>query len=98
EIRAYDLNPDPLERLKAKGVKPVESVREVAEKSEIVFLSLPGAPQLKEVCVCRASLLIHQRPGTYIVDLSTTPVGLPRALDGRFSARGIHFMDAPVAR
>jgi 3-hydroxyisobutyrate dehydrogenase-like beta-hydroxyacid dehydrogenase len=98
EVRAYDINPEPLERLKAQGVKPAESVREVAEKSEMVFLSLPGAPQVKEVCVGRASLLIHQRPGTYIVDLSTTPVGLTRDLEGRFSARGIHFLDAPVAR
>ena len=81
EIRAYDLNPEPLERLKAKGVKPVESVREVAEKSEVVFLSLPGAPQVKEVCVGRASLLIHQRPGTYIVDLSTVPPAFLEVLD-----------------
>ena len=97
-VRAYDIKPEPLERLKAKGVKPVESVREVAEKSEMVFLSLPGAPEVKEVCVGRGSLLIHQRPGTYVVDLSTTPVGLTRDLAGRFAARGIHFLDAPVAR
>jgi hypothetical protein len=98
EVRAYDTNPEPLERLKAQGVKPVESVREIAEKSEIVFLSLPGAVEVKQVCVGRASLLIHQRPGTYIVDLSTTPVGLTRDLEGRFAARGIHYLDAPVAR
>jgi 3-hydroxyisobutyrate dehydrogenase-like beta-hydroxyacid dehydrogenase len=98
EVRAYDTNPAPLERLKADGVKAAESVREVAEKSEIVFLSLPGAVEVKQVCVGRASLLIHQRPGTYIVDLSTTPVGLTRDLEGRFAARGIHFVDAPVAR
>jgi len=98
EVRAYDVNPEPLERLKAEGVKVAESVREVAEKSEVVFLSLPGAVEVKQVCVGRASLLIHQRPGTYIVDLSTTSVGLTRDLEGRFSARGIHFMDAPVAR
>ncbi|HYL91436.1 MAG TPA: NAD(P)-dependent oxidoreductase [Burkholderiales bacterium] len=98
EVRAYDVRAEPLERLKAQGVKPAESVRQVAEKSEIVFLSLPGALEVKEVCVGRASLLIHQRPGTYIVDLSTTPVALTRDLAARFSARGIHFVDAPVAR
>jgi len=98
EVRAYDLRPEPLERLKADGVKPADSIREVAEKSEIVFLSLPGAVEVKQVCVGRASLLIYQRPGTYIVDLSTTSVALTRDLEARFSARGIHFMDAPVAR
>src|SRR5438876_11129072 len=98
DVRAYDIAPEPLERLKAHGVKVAESVREVAEKSEVVFLSLPGAVEVKQVCVGRASLLIHQRPGTYIVDLSTTSVGLTRDLEGRFSARGIPFLDAPVAR
>ena len=63
-----------------------------------MFLSLPGAVEVKQVCVGRASLLIHMRPGTYIIDLSTTPVGLTRDLEARFSARGIHFIDAPVAR
>ena len=98
DVRAYDIAPEPLERLKAHGVKPAESVREVAEKSEMVFLSLPGAVEVKQVCVGRASLLIHMRPGTYIIDLSTVPVGLTRDLEGRFSARGIHYVDAPVAR
>src|SRR5437763_10393051 len=64
----------------------------------MVFRSLPGVVELKQVCVGRASLLIHMRPGTYIVDLSTVPVGLTRDLEGRFAARGIHFVDAPVAR
>ena len=98
EVRAYDIAPEPLERLKADGVKPAASVREIAESCDTVFLSLPGALEVKQVCVGRASLLIHMRPSGYIIDLSTTPVGLARDLEARFSARGIHFVDAPVAR
>jgi len=98
EVRAYDIRREPLERLKPHGVEPAESVREVAGKSEIVFLSLPGAPEVKQVCVGRSSLLMHMRPGTYVIDLSTVPVGLTRDLEARFGARGIHFVDAPVAR
>ena len=33
-----------------------------------------------------------------VVDLSTTPVNHTRDLHARFAARGIHFVDAPVAR
>ena len=97
-VFAYDVNREPLERLREQKVKPADSVREVAEKCDTVFLSLPGAVEVKQVCVGRASLLIHMRPGTYVIDLSTTSVGLTRDLEGRFSARGIHFVDAPVAR
>ncbi len=98
EVRAFDIRPEPLERLKEHGVKVMPSVRELAEHSEMVFLSLPGAKEVKDVCVGRASLLIHLRPGSYIIDLSTIPVSLARDLEARFAARGIHFIDAPVAR
>jgi 3-hydroxyisobutyrate dehydrogenase-like beta-hydroxyacid dehydrogenase len=97
-VYAYDIAREPLERLAAHGVKPAESVREVAERCDTVFLSLPGAVEVKQVCVGRASLLIHMRPSGYVIDLSTIPVGLARDLEARFAARGIHFIDAPVAR
>ena len=95
---AYDVAPEPLERLKALGVEPAGSVREVAERSDVVFLSLPGGKEVKLVAAGPGSLLIKLRAGAYIVDLSTTPVQLVRELRERFSARGIHFVDAPVAR
>jgi len=38
------------------------------------------------------------RPGTLVVDLSTTPVGLARAVAARLEAAGLAFADAPVAR
>lgn len=98
EVFAFDVKPEPLERLAGIGVKAVSGAREIAEHCEVVFLSLPGGAEVKEVCVGRASLLMFMRPGSYIVDLSTTPVALARELHARFAARGIHFVDAPVAR
>lgn len=98
EVRAYDIATEPLERLALHGVKAAASVPEIAEHSEIVYLSLPGALEVKQVCLGRGSLLVHMRPGTYILDLSTVPMALARDLEARFSARGIHYVDAPVAR
>jgi 3-hydroxyisobutyrate dehydrogenase-like beta-hydroxyacid dehydrogenase len=79
-------------------VTPAESVRDVAEHADVVFLSLPGGPQVQEVCMGAGSLLTHLKPGGLVVDLSTAPVSLARELHARFAARGIHFADAPVAR
>src|SRR5262245_55140816 len=98
KVCAYDMAPEALARIKAHGVEALDSVRAVAEKSDIVFLSLPGGKEVKLVAAGPGSLLIRLRAGGYIVDLSTTPVGLVRELRERFSARGIHFIDAPVAR
>jgi 3-hydroxyisobutyrate dehydrogenase-like beta-hydroxyacid dehydrogenase len=98
KVMAYDVATEPLERLGAHGVKVAESVRDIAEHCETVFLSLPGAAQVKEVCVGQGSLLTHMKPAHYVIDLSTTPVALARDLAQRFQARGVNFIDAPVAR
>ena len=98
EVLAYDVSPAPLERLAAHGVKAAASVKEVAERCEAVFLSLPGAAQVKEVCIGQGSLLTHMKPATYVLDLSTTPLALARDLAARFQAKGVSYIDAPVAR
>lgn len=98
EVIAYDVNPEPLERLKQVGVQAAASVREVAERCNMVFLSLPGVAEVKTVCAGPGSLLLHMYAGSYIIDLSTVTVALARDLHERFSARGIYFADAPVAR
>jgi len=98
KVCAFDISHEALERAAKFGAEPLGSVREVAEKSDIVFLSLPGGKEVKLVAAGPGSLLIKLRAGGYIVDLSTTPVALVRELRERFSARGIHFVDAPVAR
>jgi 3-hydroxyisobutyrate dehydrogenase-like beta-hydroxyacid dehydrogenase len=98
EIRAYDSDLDALSQMDEPGVAPAESIKEVAERADIIFLSLPGWQQVSGVCLGAASLLSHLKPGGLVVDLSTTPVNHTRDLHARFAARGIHFVDAPVAR
>jgi hypothetical protein len=98
DVLGFDLDPAPLARLKEEGVDAAGSVREIAERCNVVFLSLPGVAEVKNVCAGPSSLLLHMRSGSYVVDLSTTTVALARDLNSRFAARGIHFADAPVAR
>ncbi len=98
EVRAYDADLDALSQMDEAGVTPAESIRDVAEHADIIFLSLPGGPQVNSVCMGSGSLLTHLKPGGLVVDFSTTPVNLARDLSARFLARGIQFADAPVAR
>ena len=97
-VRAYDSDLDALAQMDEAGVIPAESIRDVAEHADIIFLCLPGGPQVSAVCLGAGSLLTHLKPGGLVVDLSTTPVNLAHDLSARFSARGIQFADAPVAR
>jgi 3-hydroxyisobutyrate dehydrogenase-like beta-hydroxyacid dehydrogenase len=67
----------------------------LAATADVIFLSLPGGPQVEAVC---AAIQASARPGTVVVDLSTTPVSVAREVGKRLQAAGFDFADAPVAR
>jgi 3-hydroxyisobutyrate dehydrogenase-like beta-hydroxyacid dehydrogenase len=70
-----------------QGVLRAVSVKEVAQSADIVFLSLPGEPEIRAVL---EEIPAHRT----IVDCSTAPVSLAREAAAHFD----HFADAPVAR
>jgi 3-hydroxyisobutyrate dehydrogenase-like beta-hydroxyacid dehydrogenase len=94
-VLAFDLRGEPLARLAPYGVRAADSLSDLADRADVIFLSLPGEPQIRAVC---ESLLAEPRAGQVIVDCSTAPVSLARELAAAFAARGAQFADAPVAR
>ena len=95
-VIAHDLNPEPLERLARHGVAVARDLEDLARRADIVILSLPGGLEVE--AVASASLLGMARQGWTVIDMSTTPVTLTRAIAAQFAARGVSFLDAPVAR
>ena len=53
ELRAFDSDLEALAQMDQSGVSPAESVRDVAEHTDIVFLSLPGGPHEIGRASCR---------------------------------------------
>jgi hypothetical protein len=97
-VVAYDVRPEPLERLCADGVRAARSVAEVAREAGLVFLSLPGEAQVRAACLGEDGLAPLARQDQAVVDCSTAPVSLARELAAAFAGRGAGFADAPVAR
>jgi len=97
-IHAHDRDAAPLERLARDGVRAAASAGEACGRADVVFLSLPSGEVVESVCQSPDGVLEHAHAGQMVVDLSTSPVDLTRALATRFAARGAHFIDAPVAR
>ena len=96
-VLAYDRRAEPLRRL-APDVVAQRSLAGVTGGADVIFLSLPGAPEVRAVCLGPDGLVALARPGQVVIDCSTVPVALARELAGAFTARGAHFADAPVAR
>ncbi|MET0543487.1 MAG: NAD(P)-dependent oxidoreductase [Variovorax sp.] len=97
-VTAFDANPAAAAILDGTQATLAASVAEVAAKSDIVFLSLPGGPQVEQVCLGANGLAPSDPHPATIVDLSTTSVASARAVAARLAELGIAFADAPVAR
>ncbi|GGL96218.1 2-hydroxy-3-oxopropionate reductase [Pseudooceanicola nanhaiensis] len=96
--QVFDLSPAPMQRLAEYGARPAGSVGELAAEVDILFLSLPGGPQLDAVARGPGGILERGRAGLLVVDMTTAPVGLTREIAGDLAGRGIEWVDAPVAR
>ena len=97
-VVAFDARPAPLDALAAHGVERAASVADVAARADIVFVCLPGEPEVRAVCLGAGGLIGRLDAGRTLVDMSTVPVALARELDAAARARGVTFADAPVAR
>ena len=95
-VVAFDLSSAALDALADTRAERAGSVEELAAVADVVFLSLPGGPQVE--AVAGGPVAAHARPGSVVVDLSTTPVALARKVAADLAAKGIAFADAPVAR
>ena len=94
-VHVFDMVADAVADQVASGAVAASSVADVARQAEIIFLSLPGGKQVAAVC---EEIAQHARPGTIVVDLSTTAVADARAVAAKLAESGMGFADAPVAR
>ena len=97
-VIALDRDAAPLRRLAQDGVVMAASIRDVVEPASVVFLSLPAGEAVDDVVHSERGILAWLRAGQIVVDLSTSPVDLTRALAREFAQRDATFIDAPVAR
>ncbi len=98
DVIAFDMNSAAFAALEGTKARRAATLEDVADQADLVFLSLPGAQQVEQVCLGSQGLAGVARPPSVIVDLSTTTVAVARDVGERLSSKGIAFADAPVAR
>jgi 3-hydroxyisobutyrate dehydrogenase-like beta-hydroxyacid dehydrogenase len=87
-------NRAPVDDLIGRGAVEA-SLEDLAARSTIVFLTLPGSPQVAEAV---ARMTPHLKPGSVVVDCSTSDPTVTERLAAELAAREIHFADAPLSR
>ena len=94
-VLVFDRDAAAVSTLGDAPAEAAQSVEALASAADFIFLSLPGGPQVESVADLVRSAA---RRGTVVIDLSTTPVSVARAVSSRLEAAGLRFADAPVAR
>jgi 3-hydroxyisobutyrate dehydrogenase-like beta-hydroxyacid dehydrogenase len=94
----FDQRPEAREAAAAFGATACASATEVGRGADLVFMCLPGEPELRAALFAWGGLAQAMREGSTLVDLSTAPVDFSREVASVVAERGIAFADAPIAR
>ena len=89
-------NRAPIDDLVKRGATEVKSVREMGERSSIVFLCVTGSREVEAVIRGKAGLMASLKPGSVIVDTSTADPTSTVALAEELAAADIALADAPL--
>jgi 3-hydroxyisobutyrate dehydrogenase-like beta-hydroxyacid dehydrogenase len=96
-VIAFDVSPEPLQRLRTEGAAIAASVADVVKQSDLLFLCLPSARHVRSVFE-GDGILNNIRAGRIVVDLGTSSVKQTRDFAGRLRKKGAFWADAPIAR
>jgi 3-hydroxyisobutyrate dehydrogenase-like beta-hydroxyacid dehydrogenase len=82
---------------KSKKATYAASPKEVAERSEVIFISLPSPDIVTQVVLGKDGLIEGLRKGCTVIDTSTIDPQTARNLATALSRVGVSFLDAPVS-
>lgn len=88
-------NRKPVDDLTSRGAEEAASAAEIAEKAEIVFLCLPGSPEVEATV---GEILDAKAATRTIIDSSTSNPVSTRAVAERCRQAGVTLIDAPLSR
>ena len=73
------------------------SVKEISEVSDILFLCVGNDNDVREIISEKDGALEHLKPGSCIVDHTTTSADLAIEMNDLLSSKNINYLDAPVS-
>ncbi len=97
-VVGYDIEAEKAAALTDAGVTAATSIAEVVEAADMIFVCVPGEPQVREVAFAEQGLVASARTGQTFVDMTTATVEVNREVAAALAAKGADFADAPVAR
>lgn len=82
---------------KEYGLTPCETVSGAVSGADAVFVMVGYPKDVEEVFLGKSGILENVRPGTLVIDMTTSSPALAKRLYAEGKRRGIRVMDAPVS-
>jgi len=93
----YNRSADKLQPLLDLGAKAATSPKGVAEQSDIVFAIVGFPSDVRHVFLGADGALAGSKPGTVLVDMTTSEPSLAKEIYEAAKAKGVASLDAPVS-
>jgi 3-hydroxyisobutyrate dehydrogenase len=93
----YNRSRDKAQPLLDLGAQFADSPKAVAERSDIVFAIVGFPKDVREVFLGPGGALAGSKPGTVLVDMTTSDPSLAKEIHTAAKAKGVHALDAPVS-
>jgi 3-hydroxyisobutyrate dehydrogenase len=96
-VVVFDLNKDSVAKLVAQGAQSADTVKELAQKCDVIVTMLPATAHVKGTLTGPDGIFANAKKGTLIIDSSTIDPLASRDLVKQAHAAGMHMIDAPVS-
>ena len=97
KLRIYTRTKEKARELIDKGAIWCDTPATVANASSVVFTMVGYPADVEEIYFGPAGIIENARPGSYLVDTTTSRPELARRIAEAASAKGLHALDAPVS-
>jgi 2-hydroxy-3-oxopropionate reductase len=96
-VHVCDLAEESVKHLCSLGAKGCSCSREIAQKSDIIFIMVPDTPDVEAVLFGEEGVAKGLKPGSIVVDMSSISPIATKEFAKRLVAMGVKMLDAPVS-
>jgi len=96
-VHVYDLVSEPASELVTKGAVVCANSKDVAQKSDVIFIMVPDTPDVDAVLFGADGVAGGLKPGSIVVDMSSISPIATKEFARKLEAMGAKMLDAPVS-
>jgi len=96
-VHIYDVVPETVKELAVKGAVACSNNKEVAQKSDIIFIIVPDTPDVEAVLFGKDGVAEGVRSGSIVVDMSSISPIATKEFAKKLADKGVKVLDAPVS-